>query len=226
MTDLSTTIAPKSDQLNADDLLAGPRTIRVAKVSARPGSAEQPIAIGFDGDDGKPYLPCKSMRRVLVSLWGADGAQYAGRSMTLYRDPKVLWGGMEVGGIRISHLSHIEREVTLALTANNKQRKPHVVKPLVVDSEPTAPLLAPDGRLVQVKRGAWLPAVQRAVGAMEDAGALSAWRAAMGEHFAAVIESGGSDVVKQAEALIEARMASFAPPDDFPGAVTPRDAQP
>jgi len=129
MTDLSQTIAPKSDQLNADDLIAGPRTITITKVS-KSDTAEQPIKIHFDGDNGKPYLPCKSMRRVLVQVWGKDGATYAGRSMTLYRDESVKFGGAEVGGIRISHMSHIDKPVTMALTVTKANRKPFVVRPL------------------------------------------------------------------------------------------------
>jgi hypothetical protein len=142
VTDLSQTIVPKSDQLNADDLIAGPRTIRVSRVTANPDSAEQPVSVFYEGDGGKPYKPCKSMRRVLVACWGADGSAFAGRSMTLYRDPSVTWGGLEVGGIRISHLSHIEREMTMALTATKKARKPYTVKPLVV--EDTAAVMAAD----------------------------------------------------------------------------------
>ena len=134
MTDLSKTIEPKSDQINADDLIAGPKTIKITKVSACPGSAEQPIAIYFEGDNGKPYKPCKSMRRVLVNIWGADGGEYVGRAMTLYRDDKVMFGGLAVGGIRISHLSNIDRDVTLVLTASKASRKPFIVKPLVVDA--------------------------------------------------------------------------------------------
>jgi hypothetical protein len=133
MTDLSMTIAPKSDQLNSDDLISGPRTIRITKVSANPDSAEQPISIAFEGDNGKPYKPCKSMRRVLVHVWGKDGNAYAGRSMTIYRDAKVQFGGLEVGGIRISHMSHIDADVTLALTATRANRKPFRVKPLAID---------------------------------------------------------------------------------------------
>lgn len=127
MTDMK--IEPKSDQLNADDLWNGPRTVTITKVSAC-SSADQPIAVGYEGDDGRPYKPCKSMRRVMVALWGPDAAQYTGRSMTLYRDPDVTWGGMKVGGIRISHMSHIEREATMALTATKQSRKPFTVKPL------------------------------------------------------------------------------------------------
>jgi len=128
MTDLTATIAPKSNQLSADDLIAGPRTITVTKVELT--NAEQPVAISFQGDENRPFLPCKSMRRVLVHVWGADGNAYVGRSMTLYRDDKVVFGGLAVGGIRISHVSHINQDVTMALTATRGNKKPFVVKPL------------------------------------------------------------------------------------------------
>jgi hypothetical protein len=130
--DMAQFVAPKSDQLNADDLIAGPLTIRVTRVSANEGSPEQPINIFFDGDDNKPFRPCKSMRRVMIHCWGADAAQYVGRSMTLYRDPKVQFGGMQVGGIRISHMSHIDERKTMALTASKAKRAPFTVDPLAV----------------------------------------------------------------------------------------------
>lgn len=130
MTDLGATIAPKSDQLNADDLIAGPMTITVTAVRANPSAPEQPISIFFDGDNGKPYKPCKSMRRVLVQLWGRDGGKYVGGRLTLYRDPAVKFGGIEVGGIRISHMSGIDGDRTMALTATRASRKPYTVKPL------------------------------------------------------------------------------------------------
>ncbi|MBK8200630.1 MAG: hypothetical protein IPK75_20025 [Acidobacteria bacterium] len=91
---MSKFVIPKSDQLNADDLLSGPRTITITKVSGT-GAADQPVAVHFEGDDGKPYKPCKSMRRVMIAGWGVDAAQYVGRSMTLYCDPKVVFGGMQ-----------------------------------------------------------------------------------------------------------------------------------
>src|SRR6185312_4825526 len=123
------TVAPKSSQLNADDLIGGPITIRITKVSGT-GNNDQPVAVSFDGDNSKPFLPCKSMRRVMITVWGVDAAQYVGRSMTLYRDPKVIFGGMEVGGIRISHMSHIDRDMVMALTATKGKRAPYTVKPL------------------------------------------------------------------------------------------------
>lgn len=133
MGDMAKVIIPKSDQLNADDLIAGPRTIRITGVTIR-GGQEQPIAISFEGDDGKPYKACKSMCRVMVTAWGADSSKYTGRSMTLFREPTVKWGGMEVGGIRISHMSDIDSAITLALTMTRANKKPFTVKPLAKES--------------------------------------------------------------------------------------------
>jgi hypothetical protein len=78
------------------------------------------------------------MRRVMVALWGPDASVYSRRAMTLYRDPTVTWGGMEVGGIRISHMSHIDKTTVVVLTATKKSRKPFTVSPLA-----TLPLATP-----------------------------------------------------------------------------------
>lgn len=129
MIDISKTVAPKSDQLNADDLIGGPRTITVTRVS-KMKEPDQPIAIYFEGDGGKPYKPGKSMRRVLLRIWGSDGEAYAGRRMTLYRDDAVQFGGVAVGGIRISHMSGITSAVTIPLTITKAVRRPFTVKPL------------------------------------------------------------------------------------------------
>ncbi|WP_375453760.1 hypothetical protein [uncultured Methylobacterium sp.] len=157
MTDLSQTIAPKSDQLNADDLIGGPRTIKVSRV-AKTNGPEQPIAIHYEGDNGKPYKPGLSMRRMLVYVWGNDGNAYVGRRMTLYRDDSVRFGGVDVGGIRISHMSDITNAVTRALTDKKGSRKPFTVKPLPADrgpepeKGPTAPPGTPKPTLFDVAR--------------------------------------------------------------------------
>lgn len=135
MPDLSKTIIPKSDQLNADDLISGDITVTITDVK-KMSSPDQPIAIHFQGDNGKPYKPCKSMRRVLVRVWGKDGSTYHGKSMTLFRDDSVKWGGQNVGGIRISHMTDIEKPLTFALTESRSVRKSFTVKPLSVRNEP------------------------------------------------------------------------------------------
>lgn len=131
MVDLSKTIIAKSDQLNADDLLGGPITITIEDV--KQGNADQPIAVFYKGCNGKPWYPCKSMRRVLVAIWGNDGKTYAGKSCTLYRDPEVKFGGIKVGGIRISHMTDIKEKVALALQVTKGSKRLYTVHPLVMN---------------------------------------------------------------------------------------------
>ncbi len=128
MSDMLAAIAPKSDQINADDLIGGPITIKIAGVKITP-SSEQPVAIQIDGER-KVYRPCKSMMRVMVAAWGPDSAAYVGQSLTLYREDSVTWAGVAVGGIRISAMSGIPGPMTLALSLNRKTRKPFTIKPL------------------------------------------------------------------------------------------------
>lgn len=128
--DLTDTIAPRSDQANAEDFLTGPRTVTITEVR-KGASAEQPVDILLEEfGPGRPFKPSKTVRRILVSAWGADAATYAGRRMTLYRDEKVRFGGMDVGGIRVSHLSHIAKPMTLVLAVSKGKRAPYVVQPL------------------------------------------------------------------------------------------------
>ncbi len=138
MVDMMKTIAPKTDQLNFDDMIGGKTlTINITDVKGN-DAKDQPISVHFEGDNGKPYKPCLSMRRVMVNVWGRDGKSYIGKSMTLFGDPTVVFGGIKVGGIRISHMSGITEPVTMALTASKAQRKPYQVKPLA------APAAQPD----------------------------------------------------------------------------------
>ena len=118
---LRDTITPKSDQLNADDLMETTKIIKVTAVK-RGSSAEQPVSIEYEGMEGRPYKPCKSMRRVLLAAWGDDGREWVGRSMQLYCDPEVKFGGVKVGGIRISKLSHIEKDLKILLTTSRGKR--------------------------------------------------------------------------------------------------------
>jgi len=138
VSDMRATIAPKSDQMNFDDLVGGAKkTIKITAVSM--ASGDQPVSMNYEGDNGKPYKPCKSMRRVLVNAWGPNANAYVGRSITLYGDPTVRFGGLEVGGIRISHMSDIAEPITMALTATRAQRKPYTVHPLTTFSKPPVP---------------------------------------------------------------------------------------
>lgn len=135
--DLSATIIPRSDQINAEDLLAGPMTVTIESVTG--GTAEQPVNVHLVETPGRAYRPSKTMRRVIVKAWGADSDAYIGRRMTLYRDADVKFGGIKVGGIKISHLSHIDKAFSLALTETKGKRTPHTVEPLPDSPKSTMP---------------------------------------------------------------------------------------
>lgn len=141
--DMTASIVPRSDQLNAEDLLSGARTVTVTEVR-RGASAEQPVDIHLAEFD-RPFKPSKTVRRILVNAWGPDAAAYVGRRMTIYRDPAVKFGGMDVGGIRVSHLSHIEKRITVALMVTRGKRAPYVVEPLATPpaSQPATEPITP-----------------------------------------------------------------------------------
>lgn len=126
--DLSETIIPKSEQVNAEDFLAGPATVTIAGVEK--GTADQPVFIHLVEFPGRTYRPAKSMRRVLVACWGPEAGTYVGRRLTLFNDPTVKWAGQEVGGIRIAALSHIDEPKSINLTVTRGKRAPFVVQPI------------------------------------------------------------------------------------------------
>jgi hypothetical protein len=171
--DLSETIMANSNQLNADDLIGRELTIEITDVSGG-GTKEQPITIHYTNEDGKPWKPCKTMRRILVGAWGNDGKSYIGRKITLYRDPEVQYGGQKVGGIRISHLSHIDKPLTMSLTATSKSKKPITVKPIAE----TAPKKSPQEAKPAVDISATLDMHKQALEAAANIGIAelkSAW---------------------------------------------------
>lgn len=134
--DISKTIEPKSNQLNAEDFISGPLTFTILNVSLS-SAPEQPVQITFAGGF-RPWKPCKTMRRVLVVAWGPDAEQYIGRSLTLYREPSVLWAGEACGGIRISAMSHIAQRISVKLAASSKSRTLHEIDVLkAADIPPT-----------------------------------------------------------------------------------------
>lgn len=132
MIDISDTLLSKSDQLNADDL-SQPITIKIERVNKT--STDQPVTIHYEGENKRPFKPCKTVRRILAKAWGRDASQWAGRLMTLYCDPNVKWAGKAVGGIRVSHLSHIDGELEMNLSATRGAKQIHRIKPLAMNTQ-------------------------------------------------------------------------------------------
>jgi hypothetical protein len=138
MTDIGDTIQAKSDQLNADDLLAGPIVVTITRVTVGKKTDDQPVVIYYENDGGRPYKPSKGMRRVLVHLWGAESATYVGRQLRLYRDPAVTFGKDAVGGIRIGAASNIDGRQRIMLQVKKGQKAGHEVDVLQAQQQPEA----------------------------------------------------------------------------------------
>lgn len=134
--DITKSVEPRSDQLNFDDVQSHDLTITITAV--KQGPPDQPVHLHNAEFEGRPYKPGKSMRRVLIAAWGTDASKYVGRRITIYGDPTIKFGKDAVGGIRISHLSHITEPLTVALTVTRGKRAPFTVQPLAPEFDESA----------------------------------------------------------------------------------------
>ncbi len=134
--DITDTLAPKSDQLDAIDLATGPRIFTVKSVSK--GDVEQPVQVHLVEFLRGPWRPGKNMRRVLAACWGADASKWAGRQVELFRDPDVTFGKETPGGTRIARLSHIDGQQKIPLLVSRGKSGTYVVEPLPAIAAPAA----------------------------------------------------------------------------------------
>jgi len=141
VTDLRPTIIPKSDQLNADQLVAGPVIITVTSVETT-SSKEQPVIVHYEGEGGRPYKPGLTMRKVLILAWGENGHHWVGKSMELFHDPSIKFGNDLVGGIRIARLSDIPKDIKVSLAEKKGKKALHEIGVLRQSAELVAALAA------------------------------------------------------------------------------------
>jgi hypothetical protein len=125
MFDISKTIEAKSDQLNADDLISAKRVIKITGVSK--GNAENPVVINYENDSGRPFKPCKTVRRILAAGWGVDADLWINKHCELFCDPTVVYGGQEVGGIRVSAMSDIPKRIVVSLAKTRGKKVTHTI---------------------------------------------------------------------------------------------------
>ena len=170
--DIANSLAPRSDQINADDLVAGPMTFTIREVVG--GKAEQPYDFLLMETD-RAFRPAVTMRRLIAAAWGTNGDLYVGRRLTVYRDPTIKFGKDVVGGIRISHMSHIDKRVEIKLQVTRGKRETFAVDPLPQTADTKA--LSP----VDTLRAEWKPADPERKKAIEaEVAALDELRAASG----------------------------------------------
>jgi hypothetical protein len=134
--DITQALAPKSDQLDAVDLLGSPpQVFTITSVSE--GNAEQPVQIGL-AEFPRVWRPSKGMLRVLAHCWGKVTAEWVGRKVELYCDPDVMFGPDRVGGVRISRLSNIEKRTPVPMIIKRGKGGSWNVDPLPADAAPVA----------------------------------------------------------------------------------------
>jgi len=127
---------PRSDQLNAIDLIGGPITVTIT--DANNGNTEQILWLSITGGH-KPYKPCFNMRNLMAFAWeNKDPNTWIGKALTLWLNPDVVYKGEVTGGIQISHVSHITEVKSIKLNVGRNKREVFSVKPLP-DAAPPQP---------------------------------------------------------------------------------------
>lgn len=182
--DLRYTTLPKSTQLNADQLVVGPMDLTITDVRLGPDE-KQPIAVHYENEAGRPFLPCLTMRRVLLAAWGHDGRDWIGKSLRVFHDPSVRFGGEDVGGVRISHMTDIPgRRIELKLTASKGKKVLYTIERM--EPQQSGPTLAHVLQLISLAaNGEDMKAAKAAAGTLHaqadiDA-ALEAYKARVAE---------------------------------------------
>ena len=141
-------IAPKSDQLNADDLAPG-KTLVLTVTAVRPGPDDKQAIDIVSAEHPRVYRPCLTMRRVLIACWGGvtdgqlDPAAWIGKRLELYTDPTVRFGSDLTGGLRIRALSHIKKPWSQAVTLTKGKRATYSVGVLPDAPTPQQPTTKP-----------------------------------------------------------------------------------
>jgi hypothetical protein len=99
-----------SEQLDAVDIFE-PALVSIKSVT--PGIDEKrPAAVKLH-EYPRPWYPCLSVRRLLISAWGGESEGWVGKYMIIHNDQSVEFGNKTVGGIRITAISGIPGNIRL-----------------------------------------------------------------------------------------------------------------
>lgn len=169
--DITESLAPKSDQLDAIDLAAsGPQTFTIKKVTKH--NTDQPFNFHL-AEFPRVWRPGKSMRRVIAAAWGTKTSAYIGQRVTLYCDPSVQFGNDVTGGTRISHMSGIDKPLKVPLLVKRGKSALFTVQPLPdAPKPPQQPVQgAPDYRALADGHAGNVPELQALYAQAEQHGA-------------------------------------------------------
>ena len=123
----------KSDRLNYENFIMGAKEFTISKLAKKTDQGKARLLIYFEGYESTPYWPSLGMIKCLSSPdgWGdAPFSDWIGRRMTLFGEPTVVYAGKEIGGIQISHISHIKGEYSTKITLRRGMRIDFTIEPL------------------------------------------------------------------------------------------------
>lgn len=138
MTDIAHTLVAKSDQLNAADIIGTEKLLTITKVDVKSG--DQPVTVHYEGENGRPWKPALTARRILSALWGTDSSKWIGHTVAVHNDLTVIYAGEEVGGVRPHAATGIETTQIIKLKEKRGPKpKTFEIKPLRMDKSAPAP---------------------------------------------------------------------------------------
>jgi hypothetical protein len=171
--DITDALAPKSDQLDAIELVA-PRTFTIDSGSRLGKRQGQPVVeirlVGFP----RVWRPSKGMLDAIVAVWGTNAAEWAGQSVTLYNDREVTFGDDKVGGVRISAMSGIDKPRTVQIRGRGQgaRKIPWQVQPIATAPATPDPADYVDAitaaATIDVLKAAWQAAADVGIGQHPD----------------------------------------------------------
>lgn len=142
MTDIAHTLLAKSDQLNAADIMGTEKILTITGVDVKQ-SGDQPVVIHYADEQGRPWKPCLTVRRILSQLWTTESEKWVGQSVAVHRDPTVKWAGEPHGGIRPHAATGLDATVIVKLKEERGGKpKAFEIKPLRLsgDGPKSAPI--------------------------------------------------------------------------------------
>lgn len=131
--DITDALAPKSDQLDAIELVR-PRTFTIdagSRLGRRDDDGQAVVEVRLV-DFPRVWRPSKGMLDVIAAVWGTNAKEWAGHQVTLYNDTEVTFGKDKVGGIRISHMSGIDKTTTVQIRGRGRgaRKLPWRIEPI------------------------------------------------------------------------------------------------
>lgn len=131
----------KGDRINFEDFIMGSQDFTITKLGRKIDGGQPRLLMFFEGREETPYWVSKGMVKCLSSPdgWGnSEFSEWVGRKVRLFGEPSVMYAGKELGGVRISHISHIHAQYSTKITERRGVRIDYTIMPLTDEMYPSS----------------------------------------------------------------------------------------